>query len=72
MMPEMDGVEAMQHIRALGNGYEKGGSNKIIALTANAIEGVREEMISLGFDEYLSKPFEMEELERVLGLCLEE
>lgn len=65
MMPEMDGTEAMTKIRELGGGYEAGGNLKIVALTANAISGVREELMNLGFDEYLTKPIDVEELERL-------
>ncbi len=63
MMPEMDGVELMHRIRELGGRYEK---LPIILLTANAIRGVREEMIQEGFDEFLTKPIEVGELRRVL------
>jgi CheY-like chemotaxis protein len=38
----------------------------VIALTANAISGMKEEYLSLGFDDYLSKPIEKKELERVI------
>ena len=60
MMPVMDGVETMHHIR------KQGASAKIIALTANAILGVRDELLEAGFDEYLSKPIQFHELDKVL------
>lgn len=66
MMPHMDGIEAMQTIRTLSPHYAIGGVCKIIALTANAILGVRDELLSLGFDEYLSKPVQFENLESLL------
>ena len=66
MMPEMDGVEAMQRIRSLRPYYEKGGTAKIIALTANAISGAREELLEAGFDDYLSKPIDFKKLEEIL------
>lgn len=66
MMPEMDGIEAMKKIRELSGYYEKDGDCKIVALTANAVSGVREEMIEYGFDEYLSKPIEYDKLESFL------
>ena len=72
MMPEMDGTEAMTKIRELGGGYEAGGNLKIVALTANAISGVREELMNLGFDEYLTKPIDVEELERLFIKLLTE
>lgn len=65
MMPIMDGVEAMHKIREI-EGYEKGSGHKIVALTANAIKGVEEELLNEGFDRYLKKPIEFEKLEKVL------
>lgn len=66
MMPHMDGVETMQILRTLSPHYAIGGTCKIIALTANAILGVRDELLNLGFDEYLSKPVQFENLESLL------
>ena len=66
MMPHMDGIEAMQTIRILSPHYAIGGVCKIVALTANAILGVRDELLNLGFDEYLSKPVQFENLESLL------
>ena len=65
MMPVMDGVEAMHKIREMSE-YKKGGEHKIIALTANAIKGVEEELLAEGFDGYLKKPIEFDKLEKVL------
>lgn len=64
MMPEMDGVETMTELRKQYKYYRE--TAKIVVLTANAIDGVREELIAAGFDDYLSKPLNYEELERVL------
>lgn len=64
MMPEPDGIETLHMIRE-----DKDGPNadtKVIALTANAIAGVREEYLREGFTDYLSKPIEAEKLERLL------
>lgn len=66
MMPVMDGPTAMQNIRKLGRGYEFGGSRKILALTANVIDGSRDERISEGFDDFLGKPINIEWLEIIL------
>lgn len=66
MMPNMDGKQAMEHIRKLDAHYAIGGKCKIVALTANAISGVRDELIEQGFDEYLGKPINFRQLERVL------
>lgn len=60
MMPVMDGIETMHQLR------EMGVSCKIVALTANAILGVREELMKEGFDEYLSKPIQFRELDKLL------
>ena len=38
----------------------------IVLLTANAVSGVRDEMIEEGFDDFLSKPIDIEDLQRVL------
>ncbi len=64
MMPEMDGVETMQKIREMADGKYK--ELPIVALTANAISGVREQMLAFGFTGYISKPIDVERLERVL------
>jgi len=65
MMPEMDGIDAMHLIRELP-GYELGSEHKIVALTANAINDVKENLLAQGFDDYISKPIIKEELEGVL------
>ena len=61
MMPEMDGIEAVMHIRALG--YE----NTIIALTANALAGQESEFLNNGFDGFVSKPVDIRQLNEVLN-----
>lgn len=66
MMPQMDGVEAMEKIRKSSSYYGVGGEAKIIVLTANAIDGAREELIAKGFDGYLEKPMNFKELEKLL------
>jgi signal transduction histidine kinase/CheY-like chemotaxis protein len=64
MMPEMDGVEATAAIRALEGEYFK--NVPIIALTANAISGMREMFIENGFSDFLSKPVEVVRLDEIL------
>ncbi len=61
MMPRMSGREVMERLKK-----EPSYQTPTIALTANAIEGMREEYLNCGFDDYLSKPIERNELERVL------
>jgi|GEM_PF-749327 len=66
MMPGMDGVEATARIRAMGEGDIYYKRLPIIALTANAISGVKEMFLANGFDDFLSKPIEMSQLAAVL------
>jgi len=69
-MPEMDGYEATRSIR---NSRIKKGllPIKIIAMTANAMQGDREKCIEAGMDDYISKPVKMEELEAAINRNLE-
>lgn len=64
MMPEMDGMEATKIIRSECTETAEG--TIIVALTANAIQGAREEYLSNGFDDFLSKPFERVQLHELL------
>ena len=63
MMPGMDGVEVLQEIRKQNLVPE---DIPIIALTANAIVGARDEYLSYGFKDYLSKPIDVLQLEDML------
>lgn len=65
MMPEMDGIEAMNDIRTISPYYAAGGDCKIIVLTADVIKGTREYLLEAGFDEYLGKPMVFPQLERL-------
>lgn len=67
MMPQVDGITAMKAIRQLSDYYSIGGKCIIIALTANAVSGVKEELINEGFDNYFSKPMDFKEIERVFS-----
>ncbi len=58
-MPEMDGLEAS---RAICARWAAGERPRIIAMTANAMQGDREICLEAGMDEYLSKPIRVEEL----------
>ncbi|MDY3909635.1 MAG: ATP-binding protein [Eubacterium sp.] len=66
MMPVMDGVEAMKEIRKLDDYYAVGGEAKIVILTANTMSGMRTQMMQEGFDEFLGKPINFKQLERLL------
>jgi len=61
MMPEMDGIEAVEIIRGLGYNHP------IIALTANAVAGQASLFLENGFDDYLSKPIDLRQLNRLLN-----
>jgi CheY-like chemotaxis protein len=63
MMPEMDGVEAVKRIRALGGHNE---TAPIIALTANAVSGAREMFLQNGFNGLLAKPMDAKALTEML------
>lgn len=63
MMPEMDGIQTLEKIRQTENMCK---SVPVIALTANAIVGAKEQYIKAGFSDYLSKPIHGTELEKML------
>lgn len=62
MMPEMNGIETLEQI--IKKNIKK--DSKVVALTANAIVGVKEMYLSKGFDDYLSKPIDTKKLEKLL------
>lgn len=64
MMPEMDGVEATKKIRQLQG--EKYQTLPIVALTANAVSGVKEMFLKEGMNDFVAKPIEMGEIVKVL------
>ena len=68
MMGGMDGVEAMKRIRADVAG--KNGEVPIVALTANAMSSAKQMFLAEGFDGFVSKPIETDELERVMRQVL--
>jgi len=61
MMPRMDGIEAVKIIRSLG--YKK----PIVALTANALTGQAEMFLNNGFDDFISKPIDIRQLNNILN-----
>lgn len=63
MMPEMDGVETLGHLKESEHLCNE---VPVIALTANAISGAKESYLSAGFTNYLSKPIDSNELNRML------
>ena len=70
MMPEMDGVEAMKHIKACAADMHK--NVIVIALTANAVSGAREMFMREGFDGFIAKPINLADFERVMVRELKE
>ncbi|GHV67151.1 hypothetical protein AGMMS49928_03520 [Spirochaetia bacterium] len=70
MMPDMDGIEATAAIREWEKVQAEAGKGRpqipIVALTANAITGMREMFLEKGFNDYLSKPIEIAKLNGVL------
>ena len=65
MMPKMNGKETFNKLKEIPNF-----STPVIALTANAISGMKEQYLKLGFSDYLAKPIERSELDRVINKFL--
>ena len=63
VMPDMSGLDTMKALRGL-EGYEL---PPLISLTANAVSGMKELYLGQGFDEYLSKPINTTDLEKILN-----
>ena len=68
MMPEMDGIETLNRLKQ----ESLVGDTKVIALTANAVVGAKEKYLEAGFDAYLSKPIQLNELGDMLREYLPE
>jgi len=64
MMPDMDGIETADNIRAIDTDYAK--NIPIIALTANAIQGTDKLFYDHGFQAFVTKPIDMVELDLVI------
>jgi len=64
MMPGMDGIEAVRLIRR--DCGENGTAPVVVALTANAMEGVREKFLENGFQDYIAKPLDRKALNELL------
>jgi signal transduction histidine kinase/ActR/RegA family two-component response regulator len=76
-MPEMDGLETTRQIRAkekfaqtdLTNLDESHNSLQIIAMTANAMQGDREKCLEAGMNDYVTKPFKIEQIQSAIEKC---
>jgi signal transduction histidine kinase/CheY-like chemotaxis protein len=65
MMPGMDGIETAKAVRALGGEYFQ--KLPIVVLTANAITGMRDMFLEMGFNDYISKPIEIIKLDEIIA-----
>ncbi|MDR2617903.1 MAG: response regulator [Treponema sp.] len=66
MMPGMDGIEATAAIRSWEKSQNKS-EMPIVALTANAISGMKEMFLEQGFNDYVSKPIEIAKLDEIMS-----
>ena len=66
MMPEMDGIETAKHLRDLG--YSK----PVVALSANAVTGQADVFRQNGFNDFLSKPIDVRQLDLILHKFIKE
>ncbi len=67
MMPKKSGTETLKELKVLPNF-----NTPVIALTANAIAGMRESYLAAGFDEYLAKPIEKQDLIKAVNKLLKD
>jgi CheY-like chemotaxis protein len=65
MMPGMDGIDTLKCIREMDEEWAK--KVPVVAVTANAVAGIREKLLGEGFDDYLTKPVEINRLENCIG-----
>ena len=61
MMPQMDGIETLHKLKELGDF-----NTPVVSLTADAVEGSKEKFLKEGFNEYISKPIDKVQLERIV------
>lgn len=70
MMPEIDGLAVLKEMRNRDDHCCV--DTKIVVLTANAVSGAKNQYMELGFDDYISKPISIKELDRVIARLLPE
>lgn len=63
-MPHMDGIECLKRMKEMDENLSK--ASPVISLTANAVSGAREEYLTAGFSDYLTKPIVSAKLEEML------
>lgn len=66
MMPVMDGLESTREIRKIEKANKLNEYTPIIAVTANTLDNDREKCLSWGMDEFIAKPFDMNQLNEIL------
>lgn len=64
MMPGKDGIQTLWEIRRDRKGINN--ETPVIMMTANAMNGAREEYMGLGFSDYVSKPFNLTQLQKII------
>ncbi|WP_051226755.1 ATP-binding response regulator [Butyrivibrio sp. MC2013] len=64
LMPDMDGIETYKLFKESNSSFNK--NTPVIMLTANAMRGMKEEYLAMGFDDYLGKPVIGEKLEQMI------
>ena len=62
-MPELDGFETTKRIRAMPDAHA---TTRIVAITANAMQGDRDACLAVGMDDYISKPIRLDDLQRAI------
>ena len=62
-MPEMDGIQVLHVLKKIDEYVLP----PIVVLTANAITGMKEMYLSEGFDDYMSKPININELDKLIN-----
>lgn len=68
MMPEMNGIDTLIKIREMDD--PQNSMVPVVALTANVVNGAKEMFMEAGFDDYISKPVQIDRLERTLKTFL--
>ena len=64
-MPNMSGVETLHKLKEID-----GFATPVVALTANAVTGMKEKYLNDGFDDYLAKPINRDELNNIVAKYL--
>ena len=64
MMPGMSGTELMEYIK--GNEQSASYTTPIVVITANAVVGAREDYLKKGFNDYMTKPIDIDVLQKIL------